>query len=94
MFLAETTVPDVSVYTSENGGHSNEQLVEMALEKLINVSDSAHPAIKEQANVFKNQIAYIMLKYITLARKEERATITHILDKNGHIDLANIIRRL
>ena len=67
---------------------------EMALEKLINVSDSAHPAIKEQANVFKNQIAYIMLKYITLARKEERATIVQVLANNGHKDLAEIIRRL
>ena len=94
MFSAEMTVPDVSVYTSNNGGHTNEQLVEMALAKLINISEDAHPAIKEQAKAFRDKIAYVMLQYIALAKKEERATIMYTLEKNGHSDMANIIRRL
>jgi len=94
MFQAEMNVPDVNVFTSNNGGHTNEQLVELALDKLLHISDGAHPAIREQAKAFKEKIATVMLQYITLARSEERATIVHMLDKNGHNDLAKIIRSL
>ena len=88
------SVGNVNVLTSDNGGHSNEQLTELALDKLISVSDKAHPAIQAQARAFKDRIANVMYHYITLARREERATIVQVLTSNGHKDLAEIIRRL
>ena len=48
------SVGNVNVLTSDNGGHSNEQLTELALDKLISVSDKAHPAIQAQARAFKD----------------------------------------
>ena len=92
--LGTGTVGNVNVVTSDNGGHSNEQLTELALDKLISVSDKAHPAIQAQARAFKDRIANVMYHYITLARREERATIVQVLASNGHKDLAEIIRRL
>lgn len=88
------SVGNVNVLTSDNGGHSNEQLTELALDKLISISDKAHPAIQAQARAFKDNAAKIMYHYITLARREERATIVQVLTSNGHKDLAEIIRRL
>ena len=38
MFQAEMNVPDVNVFTSNDGGHTNEQLVELALDKLLYIS--------------------------------------------------------
>ena len=92
--LGTGTVGNVNVVTSDNGGHSNEQLTELALDKLISVSDKAHPAIQAQARAFKDNAAKVIYHYITLARREERATIVQVLTSNGHKDLAEIIRRL
>ena len=88
------SVGSVNVLTSDNGGHSTEQITELALDKLIAISDKAHPAIQAQARAFKDRIANVMYHYITLARREERATIVQVLASNGHKDLAEIIRRL
>ena len=92
--LGTGSVGSVNVLTSDNGGHSTEQITELALDKLIAISDKAHPAIQAQARAFKDNAARIMYDYITLARREERATIVQVLASNGHKDLAEIIRRL
>jgi|TARA_Y100000114_G_scaffold74076_1_gene67908 hypothetical protein len=84
----------VKVYTSDNGGLSNEQIVEMALDRIIYIADGTHPAIKEQARAFKDQMANILVHYVALAKKQERDTICQILISNGHQDMANIIRRV
>ena len=92
--LGTGSVGSVNVLTSDNGGHSTEQITELALDKLIAISDKAHPAIQAPARAFKDNAARIMYHYITLARREERATIVQVLTSNGHKDLAEIIRRL
>ena len=92
--LGTGSVGSVNVLTSDNGGHSTEQITELALDKLIAISDKAHPAIQAQARAFKDNAAKIIHHYITLARREERATIVQVLASNGHKDLAEIIRRL
>ena len=84
----------IKVYTSDNGGLSNEQIVEMALDRIIYIADGTHPAIKEQARAFKDQMANVLLYYVGLAKKQERDTICQILISNGHQDMANIIRRV
>jgi len=84
----------IKVYTSDNGGLSNEQIVEMALDRIIYIADGTHPAIKEQARAFKGQMANILVHYVALAKKQERDTICQILISNGHQDMANIIRRV
>ena len=92
--LGTGTVGSVNVLTSDNGGHSTEQITELALDKLIAISDKAHPAIQAQARAFKDNAAKVIYHYITLARREERATIVQVLASNGRGDLAEIIRRL
>ena len=84
----------VNVMTSDNGGLSDEQIVDLVLDKILLVSDSAPPAIKEQALTFRNHIREVLFSYVQFTKKQERATITQTLAKAGHEDLANIIRRL
>lgn len=96
MISVETGVQtfSVNVMTSNEGGHSTDQLVELALDKIIRVSDTAPPAIKDQAESFKENIRQVLQHYIELARREERATIAHRMAKSGHDNIADLVRRI
>jgi|TARA_R110002073_G_scaffold80313_1_gene193640 hypothetical protein len=87
-------IGSVNVVTSDKGGLSNDQIAEMAANKIVYVSESAPPAIKEQAHVFSDKVKNLLRYYVDLARKEERATIVQQIKDAGQPDLANIIRRL
>jgi len=84
----------VVVKTSEQGGLSNEQIADLAVEKIASVSEDAPPHLKEQAKLFKEQLKGIIHHYILLARKEERASIIQVLRSSGHKEMAEYIRRL
>ena len=84
----------VIVKTSEQGGLSNEQIADLAVEKIASVSDNAPSHLKEQAKLFKEQLKGIIHHYILLARKEERASIIQVLRSSGHKEMAEYIRRL
>ena len=84
----------VVVKTSEQGGLSNEQIADLAVEKIASVSEDAPSHLKEQAKLFKEQLKGIIHHYILLARKEERATIMQALRSSGHKQMAEYIRRL
>ena len=84
----------VVVKTSEQGGLSNEQIADLAVEKIASVSENAPPHLKEQAKLFKEQLKGIIHHYLLLARKEERGTIIQVLRSSGHKEMAEYIRRL
>ena len=84
----------VVVKTSEQGGLSNEQIADLAVEKIASVSEDAPSHLKQQAKLFKEQLKGIIHHYLILARKEERATIIQALRSSGHKEMAEYIRRL
>ena len=86
--------PKVNVITSSDGGLSTDQIVSLALDKILYVSDNSPPEIREQAIAFRSKMAGVLLHYVSLARREERATISAVLEKNGHSDVAKMIRRI
>ncbi len=83
----------VVVKTSEKGGLNNEQIADLAVEKIASVSEDAPSHLKEQAKLFKEQLKGIIHHYLLLARKEERATIMQALRSSGHKQMAEYIRR-
>ena len=87
-------IGNVIVKTSEQGGLKNEQIADLAVEKIASVTEDAPPHVKQQAKLFKEQLKGIIHHYILLARKEERATIIQALRSNGHKEMAEYIRRL
>ena len=84
----------VVVKTSEQGGLNNEQIADLAVEKIASVSEDAPPHLKQQAKLFKEQLKGIIHHYLLLARKEERGTIIPALRSSGHKEMAEYIRRL
>jgi|TARA_R110000824_G_scaffold268279_1_gene456903 DNA-directed RNA polymerase specialized sigma24 family protein len=88
------TTASVKVVTSDNGGLTNEQVAELATDAIISVSDNSPPEIREQAQVFKEQIRKILLNYMLLARQQERATLSRKLVDLGYSELAAHLGRL
>ena len=84
----------VNVMTSDKGGLTNEQVADLAVDKIVSISDEAPAHIRQQANQFREHLKKVLYHYLLLARKEERASIVHILRSNGQKEMAEYIRRL
>jgi hypothetical protein len=92
--LGTGTVGGVNIITSENGGLSNDQIADMAANKIIYISDDAPEPIRLQAEAFKDRVRNLVQYYVELARKEERATICAKVREAGQLELAKAIGRL
>ena len=92
--LGTSSVGSVNVMTSDKGGLTNEQVADLAVDKIVSISDEAPAHIRQQANQFREHLKKVMYHYLLLARKEERGSIIHILRSNGQKELAEYIRRL
>jgi hypothetical protein len=84
----------IKIVSSDNGGLSNNQISEMAVDKIVAVSETAPEPIRQQAQAFSDNVRNVVHYHIELARREERATICHKLREAGHPDLADTIRRI
>jgi hypothetical protein len=86
--------PLVEVLTTSNRGFNPAELAEQAAQKIVAVSDTAHPALREQAHAFKGQIAKVIELYLKQAVRSDRTTVYNALNDAGHPQLADLIRRL
>ena len=82
------------VITTQNRGHSPDELADLALAKILYIGDNAHPLISQQAHAFKEHIRGVLVKYLARAQQSERTTIIAHLSLQGHDDMAEIIRRM
>tara|TARA_R100000781_G_scaffold23915_1_gene17621 strand:+ start:5709 stop:5993 length:285 start_codon:yes stop_codon:yes gene_type:complete len=94
MFNGGSELGNVNVVTSMNRGHSPEQITELALNKIIDVSSEAPPVIRDQAVAHKDRLREILLYYMKSMANSERTTIWALMKKQGHEEIAEIIRRL
>ena len=92
--LGTGAIGGVNIITSENGGLSNDQIADMAANKIIYISDDAPEPIRLQAEAFKDRVRNLVQYYVELARKEERATICAKVREAGQHELAKAIGRL
>ena len=88
------SIGNLGVRTTENRGHTPEEVAEMATNKLVSVSDTALDPIRAQAHAFRNACQQIITYYMKEAIKNHMCTIGNQLEQQGHKDLAEIIRRL
>lgn len=84
----------VKVYTTTDRGFTPEEITERALDKIIYIGEQSHPLVRDQAQVFKDAIRGVLVFYIREAQKSERTNIIAMLSKQGHEDVAQLIRRL
>ena len=87
-------VGSVTVMTSNNGGHSPEQIADLALNKIMMVSKDAPPVIRDQAMAHRDKLKEILIYYMKSMANSERTSIWALMKQQGHDDIAEIIRRL
>ena len=92
--LGISNVGSVNVMTSDKGGLTNEQVADLAVDKIVSISDEAPAHIRQQANQFREHLKKVMYNYLLLARREERGSIIQVLESSGHKEMAEYIRRL
>ena len=84
----------IEVHTTQGRGFSPEEVAERCAEKIISVSDEAHPAIQAQAHAFRKRIVQLVGFYLREAVKSDRTTVYNALTDAGHPELAELIRRM
>lgn len=91
---SDLEVGSLGVTTTDNRGLSVDEVSEMAVNKIISVSDTAPAPIRAQAHAFRDACKKIVMYYMQEAIKNHMCTIGNQLEQQGQKDLANIIRRL
>ena len=84
----------VGIKTIDNRGFTPEEVAKRCADKIISISDSAHPAIQEQAREYKNSLEKVIAHYMKEAIKSDRTTVYNAIKDSGNIKLAEYIRRL
>jgi len=88
------SVGNIEVVTTDNKGHSIEEVAQMAANRIIYVANEAPPPIRDQAIAFKDTLKQTLIYYMRQAVEQDRATICAKLRQNGHSDLADNLRSL
>ena len=86
--------PIVNIQTTENRGFTPDEVAERCVDKLISVSENAHPAIRDQAQAFQKHMEKTVAFYMREAIRSDRTTVYNALKDAGHPKLAELIRRL
>lgn len=87
------SVMKVDVSTTSNGGHPPEFWAKLAANRVIQVADSAHPAIREQAVAFREHVERVILLYMERAIKSDRTNVCNMVSEAGQPKLAELLRR-
>jgi hypothetical protein len=84
----------VDVTTTENKGHDPEFWALQATKKICDVASTAPDHVKQQAFAFQNQVYNVILHSIKNAIKSQNTTYANLLEKQGHSDMAKILKEL
>tara|TARA_Y100000114_G_C11747104_1_gene322208 strand:+ start:761 stop:1045 length:285 start_codon:yes stop_codon:yes gene_type:complete len=94
MFEAHMSAPIVSVITTQNRGQTPEEVAARCVEKIVEVSENAHPALRDQAIAYRDTVQQVITIYMKEAIKSDRTTIYNAIKEAGYPELAENIRRL
>ena len=84
----------VDVVTTQNRGQTPEEVAERCINKIVGISATADPVIRQQAQAYKTQIEQVIIHYMKQAIQSDRTTVYNALLDAGEPKLADLIRRL
>jgi hypothetical protein len=85
------TIGNVMVMTTEGRGFTPEEIAERALDKIIYVGSEAHPAIRDQAEAFKDSIRQVLVHYMHEAVRSHNVTLVSKFKRAGYPELTSIL---
>lgn len=77
--------------TTSGRGFTPEEIAERALDKIIYVGSNAHPAIREQAEAFRDNIRNVLVFYLHEAVRSGNVTLANKLQQAGHPELIPLL---
>jgi hypothetical protein len=84
----------VGITTTDGKGHDPEFWAAQATKKICDISNDAPEHIKQQALAFQNQVYTVILHSMKNAIKSQNTTYANLLEKQGHSDMAKILKEL
>lgn len=87
-------IGEVEVKTTSGRGLTVNELSDMALRKLIHIADTTPPAIRDQANAFKQSIREVLVQYMNQAIRSDRTTLHNQFKNLGFDEVADLIIKL
>jgi len=84
----------VDVVTTQNRGQTPEEVAQRCINKIVGISATADPVIRQQAQAYKTQIEQVIVHYMKQAIQSDRTTVYNALLDAGEPKLADLIRRL
>ena len=84
----------VDVVTTQNRGQTPEEVAERCINKIVGISATADPVIRQQAQAYKTQIEQVIIHYMKQAIQSDRTTVYNALLDAGEPKLADLIRTL
>lgn len=94
MYTGAGNVGVVQVVTTNNRGMNAEEWADLAVDRVISISDTAPLPIREQARAFRDHLRQVMVFYFKKVARSERSTIATILRKEGYSHIADKIEDL
>lgn len=94
MLATVMDVGTVTVLTTNNRGWTPEECAERFTDRLVSVSDSAPPPIRDQARAYKDAVYRLAVHHMREAARSERTTIVNKLREAGLEDAARLIERI
>ena len=91
MFNGLNDVGNVMVMTTEGRGFTPEETAERALDKIIYVGSVSHPAIRDQAEAFKDSIRQVLIHYMHEAVRSHNVTLVNKFKQAGYPELTSIL---
>tara|TARA_R110000803_G_scaffold29762_2_gene67668 strand:- start:9862 stop:10125 length:264 start_codon:yes stop_codon:yes gene_type:complete len=85
---------DIMVHTTNNRGHTPEEIASFCADKLMHVADTAPPIVRDQAVAFKEQMKNVISDHVKQGILSDRTTVYNVLNEAGHPELAELIRRM
>ena len=82
---------DVMVMTTQGRGFTPEEIAERALDKIIYVGGNSHPAIRDQAEAFKDSIRQVLVYYMHEAVRSHNVTLVNKFHNAGHSEFIPIL---
>jgi len=94
MDLGTSSIGDFTVITTHNRGLNTEELTNLAVNKIISISATADPVLRQQAEAGRERMRMIIRASLDQAIKSDRLTLAHLLESQGHQDMADILRKI
>ena len=84
---------DIKAMNVSGRGFTPEELAENALDKIIYVGSSSHPAIRDQAEAFKQQIRSVLISYGRQCINSHGTTLANRFRDAGHPELIKLLEK-